>query len=108
MKRTVAFLFAAALRNGDYVQNFERMKDKDGSVNCFGVLCNLHAKANPKIAARQTDPRSYLSEWKIPPFTVRKWAGLTDREVKFLMSLNDNKVPFKQMAQVIESYQQHL
>lgn len=85
----------AALRSGKYQQGQHRLRkttlNGETQFCCLGVLCNLHAKAHPKIAQHETDPEIYLGENQWLPRAVREWAGLSSREggVLFFAGISD-------------------
>lgn len=108
-----------ALRSGDYRQGINQLRNEKDQFCCLGVLCNLHAKAHPKLSKTQTNPMSYFGEEGLLPIQVQVWAGLshadpeiTDEELGFtvnLSSLNDGAglrepMPFNQIADIIEKH----
>jgi hypothetical protein len=119
MNKRVKKQWLKALRSGEYKQTQGQLREDRGNSAgfcCLGVLCNLHAKANPEIASHETDPEYYMGESGTPPDAVLKWAGLPfetedDRNVsvtyrgkpRSLVGLNDSEnLSFKQIANVIE------
>lgn len=101
-----------ALRSGKYKQTKHKLRSKNNGFCCLGVLCNLHAEAHPKFAAKQTDKYSYDGNQELPPGIVTEWAGLSTDTGFFvdnygqyfeLISLNDNGNSFKQIADIIEA-----
>lgn len=114
MKKSIKKKWVAALRSGQYKQGFAQLRSEEGFC-CLGVLCNLHAKAHPEIAARQTDPDSYLGGSFFLPEEVQAWAGLKQESgaevifkghTKTLDELNDGrgceKQSFRRIATIIE------
>ena len=118
MNEQVKKLWLDALRSGKYKQTrgkLRRNRGKDkASFCCLGVLCNLHAEAHPEIAAKETDPKSYMGEKELPPVKVQEWAGLDNRDPLVIVgrgwperpsrisTLNDCGYTFKQIADLIE------
>ena len=110
MKPQIKKLWVAALRSGDYIQTDNQLRTHDNKFCCFGVLCNLHAIAHPKIAKKQTDNQSYMGAVGLPGRSVLAWAGL--HSVEELVSINDewwslyrhndNGATFLQIADAIE------
>ena len=87
-----------ALRSGEYDQTCEQLRT-EGGFCCLGVACDI----------------SRLSEWKkikgffeydhsinVPPYTVQKWAGLTDPDIHHLIHMNDTGKTFYDIADYIE------
>jgi len=102
--------WVAALRSGDYKQGHFQLR-KNNEFCCLGVLCNLHAIAHPEIAAKETDPRSYMGCDGFLPAAVTKWAGRDTGSEKItidgheaqLVTHNDTfKHTFDQIADAIE------
>lgn len=66
-----------ALRSGEYKQGRSALVDKDNNFCCLGVLCNLHAEANPGMeGAYYDEDRFYMDEAGHLPSAVADWAGL--------------------------------
>jgi hypothetical protein len=112
MNKEIKAKWVAALRSGKYKQTTGALRRGD-SFCCLGVLCNLHAEAHPKTAAKQKSINYYMGEGGVLPQAVLRWAGLgkynVDVAVKYkdiktnLADLNDRKgLSFKQIANVIE------
>jgi hypothetical protein len=74
MKRSIAKLWTAALRSGDYKQGRSQLRNVRNEFCCLGVLCNLHAQAHPKIARAQYHPGQYLGCTTDLPLEVAEWA----------------------------------
>lgn len=97
MKKAVAMAWAEALESGEYTQATGTLRTTvflDGGKAskqaiattgfcCLGVLCNLHAIAHPKIAAKQEDPFTYLDADVDLPKEVMKWAGIKTKSGEF-------------------------
>lgn len=103
--------WVAELRSGEYKQGKKRLRTGDAFC-CLGVLCNLHAQAHPKIAAKQRTPDLYLDEGGVLPFTVVRWAGLPDQwggEIEVagrsaaFPAHNDGGCSFAEIADAIEA-----
>jgi len=119
MKQAIAEQWIKALRSGEYKQTSGQLRANDGFC-CLGVLCNLHAQAHPKIAAKEIDPTTYLGEDSGLPKQVRQWAGVKSglgeidsedpwhpikiRDGKFesLADANDCGVSFEHIATWVE------
>lgn len=95
MKPKIKEKWIAALRSGEYTQGRMVLRDSDNNFCCLGVLCNLHAKANPGFAATQTSPHEYDGQLAYPSHRVRKWAGLSDECGGVLWKMNDGEQGYK-------------
>jgi hypothetical protein len=104
-------LWVAALRSGEYKQAIGMLRRGD-SFCCLGVLCNLHAQANPDIAAKQKSKKTYMFCSAVLPFAVAEWADLKKEfggHVKIfgfnsgLPNHNDNGRTFAEIADAIEA-----
>lgn len=120
MKAEIAALWIAALESDEYKQTQDNLRDADGFC-CLGVLCDLHAKANPGYAWRGRD---YCDEDANLPAAVARWAGMKDfcdggvlpegislsDEVygSHLAVLNDRGASFKEIAKIIDEYKDQL
>jgi len=125
MKKNIKKKWLKALRSGEYKQTTGQLRadDHEGNASfcCLGVLCNLHAQAHPEIAAKETDPDTYLGSYGALPLAVVQWAGLDknvmdrddDGELNIivtyrrketnLIKLNDDEgLSFNKIANVIE------
>lgn len=110
MKKEIKKKWLRALRSGRYKQGKDYLH-KNNKFCCLGVLCDLYAKEK-KVKWR----KKVFGECSIDystlylPDTVQKWAGLedgnpeieTDESVTSLSVLNDNKTPFREIANIIE------
>ena len=103
--------WVAALRSGKYKQTKGRLREDNGFC-CLGVLCNLHAEAHPKFAAKQSSKYHYDDNEGLPPKVVTEWAGISSDTGFFvdnygqyfeLTVLNDQGKSFKQIADIIEA-----
>lgn len=110
MNKAIANKWLAELKSGDYKHGTGFLRDSD-KFCCLGVLCNLHAKEHPHIAATQTNSYSYLGYSSILPDEVRDWAGLNDSTGLFrnengfinsLVRINDTSSSYKPVIEVIE------
>ena len=111
MKSSIAKLWTAALRSGQYKQTGGRLRGEVSGVTsfcCLGVLCNLHAQAHPDIAARQTSVTGYMGQSLILPNEVMKWAGMTNYLGSFnattLSNENDQGASFNKIADLIDTH----
>jgi hypothetical protein len=112
MRPSIKAKWVAALRSGEYNQTEGSLRDDNGFC-CLGVLCNLHAQAHPRIAAKQDLPHEYMGLSDLLPEEVIKWAGLFDDtgadfvmykdQQKTLPELNDEGVSFDIIADLIEA-----
>jgi hypothetical protein len=111
MKPSIKKKWVAALRSGEYKQTTIALR-KGASFCCLGVLCNLHAQAHKRIAAKEKHRAVYMGECELLPDAVIHWAGLEDRwggDVhikncrKSLAEHNDSGATFKQIAAAIEA-----
>jgi hypothetical protein len=112
MKAEIKAKWVAALRSGEYKQGREALRHGEYFC-CLGVLCNLHAQANPDIASSETDPDVYLGEGGVLPRKVALWAGLDPEmdlgppvkiqsKTQSLASHNDDGRRFTTIAKAIE------
>jgi hypothetical protein len=116
MKRSIARKWAAALESGEYQQTKGVLRDPNGFC-CLGVLCNIHAQENPEIAAKESDPDSYLGEVEVIPYQVQDWAGLSSVDGSLTTSAtgdimlaeeNDKGMKFPQIAKIIRKHWKEL
>lgn len=96
----------ADLRSGEIPQAREVLGCVDGSRCCFGVLCDIAVKHGIIDAP---DPYYggdllYGNMYSVPDKVVLGWAGLLEAQdiVDDLMTMNDSRVPFSEIADVIE------
>lgn len=113
MKKEIADQWVAALRSGAYKQCSGQLRTENNTFCCLGVLCNLHAQAHPEIAAKQDSTRYYMGNKAVLPTQVRDWAELLrcdplvprrNRGPVPLSLLNDQGVPFTEIADLIEKH----
>ena len=113
MKPEIAKKWIAALRSGEYKQTKGHLR-VGSNFCCLGVLCNLHAQAHPKIAARQADPDLYMGYSGALPATVQAWAGMISANGVLpdipdtLANRNDAGDGFRQIANLIEQHEGYL
>lgn len=113
MKKSIMEKWVAALRSGKYKQTTGQLRNEKGFC-CLGVLCNLHAEAHPKFAAKQTDKQVYDGRCEVPTNVVLNWAGMKtdtgyiDSTGDELTLLNDNGDSFKKIAKIIEKHYKEL
>lgn len=104
--------WVAALRSGDYKQGKKRLRNSRGAFCCLGVLCNLHAKAHPQIAAFEKKKLEYMGCEELPPNDVCIWAGFAEGDANPFVTINgvgvgvaehnDNGRSFAEIADAIE------
>lgn len=113
MKKAIATKWVNALRSGKYTQTQNCLYDGEGYC-CLGVLCDVLGKQFKLSAADDEDifvvEGSFNAE-TLPP-EVRREAGVKDengsiyftenKEAIILSKLNDDGVPFEEIANVIE------
>ena len=92
MKKEIALLLADAITSGHYqrTHGINRSVSHMTGENSFclgGVLINLFAQAHPKLAAKETDPLSFMGTNHSLPKAVMKWADIE----RFDMSTRDGK-----------------
>ena len=92
-----------ALRSGEYKQGRCSLRDVTDCHCCLGVLCDLHGDKWDKLPDG--------SGWRYDgigilylPDSVRKWADipLNEPHTSKLMGMNDQGVPFAEIADYIE------
>ena len=108
MKPEIAKKWIAALRSGEYKQARGHLR-VGSNFCCLGVLCNLHAQAHPKIAARQTNPDLYMGYSGCLPATVQAWSGMISANGALLndtlANRNDAGDSFHKIANFIEKHE---
>ena len=92
MKKEIALLLADAITSGHYqrTHGINRSVSHMTGENSFclgGVLINLFAQSHPKLAAKETDPLSFMGTNHSLPEAVMKWADIE----RFDMSTRDGK-----------------
>lgn len=85
--------WVAALRSGEYKQGRGRLRSSANEFCCLGVLCNLHAQANPEYAAMQSEPTLYGGGDGLPPQTVTLWAGFGLYENDPIINFERHRLP---------------
>ena len=92
--------WVTALRSDDYVQATGRLRDGDRFC-CLGVACDISGLAEWEEGNR------YLEEKETLPQQVRDWLGLENAAGGYIASslsnLNDTRVSFDEIADMIES-----
>lgn len=109
---------ADALESGRFTQTTGMLErcDRNGNVVgncCLGVACRLYIEDGGKLhVKRYDDAVTFDSEFSILPSKVRKWLGFADDNGKTrdslnvsLSNLNDNGVPFVELAKIIRDDQ---
>ncbi len=111
MNKKIKAKWVAALRSGKYIQARGALR-ADNKFCCLGVLCNLHARAHPDIAATQHHVNYYIGSDAVLPKEVQAWADLPNEcggDVKIgnnkdsLAWHNDEGRTFDEIANAIES-----
>ena len=110
MKHKIKKLWVAALRSGEYKQGTGTLRTVGNEFCCLGVLCNLHAQANPKAAAQQSSPTRYDGSSIWPSERVLEWAGLDGANLTVsirgrldcVAGHNDKGATFAEIADAIE------
>lgn len=114
MKPEIKKLWVDALRSGQYKQGRERLQ-QHGLFCCLGVLCDLAVKNGADVVVDRTVNGEILYDATAIylPQSVSSWAGIADHSgefqaedgtTKWLSVLNDNGVPFPEIAATIEEY----
>lgn len=110
MKQEIAEQWVAALRSGQYRQGTGRLCNMNNEFCVLGVLCDLHSKANG--GAVQIDSGGYMGATGYLPLDVVSWAGMSTRDGSVggnsLSAMNDSKVAFPDIANLISSHWQQL
>lgn len=105
MKKRIAKKWAAALRSGKYQQGVGGLKSGDAYC-CLGVLCDLYAKE--KKVRGFSKRGAFRGSVAVLPPVVQRWAGLRSSHGRLpspalsLSEANDLRVPFEQIARMIE------
>lgn len=113
MNQEIKQKWLAALRSGEYKQGRGCLK-RDNRYCCLGVLCDLYAKEKGLEWEGSTIIPSESSYYL--PRTVSIWAGIENgvdnwngnpvveyrKSEKSLAALNDDKLDFNKIADVIE------
>lgn len=127
MRQDIAFIWTEALRSNEYAQCRKMLHRKDDGFCCLGVLTDLYLKAHPD-APRWVDGPT--NEWNIVqmqvnlggdsmnnvhfiygflPKKVIEWSGMSHAlgvlnpdSGRNLAQLNDDGIPFAQIADIIE------
>ena len=107
-----------ALRSGDYHQGEGRLRKND-SFCCLGVACDIFIKAGGELKVTQVahvsehiNIYSYNETAYVLPDVVQAWLGLDNEHGYFgdidadgiaLTDMNDDLIPFDEIADTIES-----
>lgn len=89
MKKDIALLLASALPLYTKSNGANRRIDPKTGANSFcigGVLINLFAAAHPALAAKETNPHSFMGTNSDLPQAVRTWAGVKNSDMTFVDS----------------------
>ena len=130
MKKTIAKLWAEALRSGEYKQTREVLHSIDSgkeSFCCLGVLCDLYQKdrRSKKKKGLSVDEKqgwgscevAYDGLSAVLPQAVIKWAGMktengswddTDANASLVYLNDEDRKTFKSIASVIEKRMENL
>lgn len=94
--------WVAALRSGEYMQGLRALVDGD-CYCCLGVACKVYEKEVGPLP-EEWRGKTLLDD---PIKIVRDWLGLRDEcglyESGCLTEMNDARVPFPEIADIIES-----
>lgn len=110
MNKTIKRKWISALKSGKYGQTREKLKSKNGTFCCLGVLCDIYAKEKNKKWHTNEDDEKMMemddSDGSLPK-SVMKWAGLNSGNPKInghtLSEWNDQEeYKFKEIATLIE------
>ena len=117
MIKEVKDKWVAALRSGDYQQTKEFLQDSDGFC-CLGVLCDLYINEHDSPSSERYQRWKKLCEFQdgtlldlhdnlLLPRAVREWSGVNSsdgnlRNGTCLTALNDEGMPFSEIADTIE------
>jgi hypothetical protein len=116
MKQEVAEIWYQALESGTYKQGRAMLKDPKGRFCCLGVLCDIYLDHISKEwdCIDEGSGKRYLLDnnfASLPPL-VQAWAGMKSGDGKYasdkesLMTLNDRRSIFVEIAQIIkENYE---
>ena len=106
--------WVADLTSGEYKQGRRWLRDKGDQYCCLGVLCDQYSRATGKPWVRDCDAPIYkfMGALSSLPGEVAAWAGVArDCEASVwldagrsdsLASLNDQGMPFAEIAKLIE------
>lgn len=106
--------WTAALRSGEYAQAEGVLRDSNDAFCCLGVACDVYAKEvggewreGGFFRAGSGETLNDTSKYALPG-RVREWLGLDDASGQYegaaLIDHNDDdKLPFDQIADIIES-----
>lgn len=108
MKKEVAEQWVAALRSGKYEQGISQLKNARGQYCCLGVLCDISGLGVWEAGgAYRTGPDQFRYGYAVTPKDVATWAGLENPMGNrpgqpSLDCLNDDGIPFSEIADIIE------
>jgi hypothetical protein len=116
MKEDVKDKWIEALRSGKYKQGNQVLKSKSGHFCCLGVLCDISGLSEWKLEGKDSPFEIYFNSNALLPEPVRTWAGLynifgrfhTNAPLESLATLNDDGLPFEQIADLIEEFWEEL
>lgn len=93
--------WAEALRSGKYLQGIGKLRPTNITFCCLGVACDIYDSSKWNIPAG-------LSYWNwedsryVLPDTIIDDTGMSPFESKVLTTKNDNRVPFSEIADIID------
>jgi hypothetical protein len=110
--------WVAALRSGEYTQGTGVLNRLDEEFCCLGVLCEIALKEGVDIEKalepmRDYEVYTYGGSVYCLPDEVERWSGLDQDELvphpvddrnTTLAAVNDSKVSFTVIADIIEEY----
>jgi hypothetical protein len=110
MNQDIKREWVADLRSGEIHKGIGQLRRGD-RMCVLGVLCNVHARHHPELAAKQKLKTEYMGERANLPYAVRVWAGLSLDPIDLecngngynIIYLNDEKgLSFRQLAKLID------
>lgn len=112
MKQEIKQRWINALESGEYKQGVGRLQTTEGAFCCLGVLCDLHSKETGfEWGTDDLSFPAYDRSSMFMPDLVTKWSGMktndgpsfsVDNIIRDLMRMNDNRVPFVEIAKTIK------
>lgn len=105
MKTEIKQRWIQALKSGEYQQTKSCLRDSNGFC-CLGVLTDLYAKEHNM---QWQDDNSFEEQTAVLSSCVIEWAGLVypnpdifyEGEESSLAGVNDDEVPFSEIADLI-------
>lgn len=84
-----------ALRSNTYTQIVDHLTDGRGGHCVMGVACAIGG------ATLHLD--TYDGQWGLAPLSITERLGLTVDQIATIMDMNDNRVPFDEIALYLET-----